>query len=155
MGAGIRAGAPSGGRGRRRSRGAAPMSEINVTPFVDVMLVLLIVFMVSAPLLTVGVPVKLPNSNAQSLPTEPQEPITVTLTPEGDVYLQNTQVDVETLPEKLIAISQERQSDRIYLRADTDIAYGNVMEIMGTLNANGFKNIALVTGAKQPEKTDQ
>lgn len=150
MGASLKTSGASGQRGRRR-RAATPMSEINVTPFVDVMLVLLIVFMVSAPLLTVGVPVNLPNSQAQALPSEPQEPITLTVTPEGEVYLQKVQVDVETLPEKLTAIAQERDDDRIYLRADTEISYGSVMRIMGVLNANGFRNIALVTGAEAPQ----
>lgn len=155
MAGGIRAGGlnsrrSSGSARRRRGGGAPPMSEINVTPFVDVMLVLLIVFMVSAPLLTVGVPVNLPDTDAQSLPSEPQEPVSITLTPEGDVYLQNTVIDdVATLPEKLAAIAQERNDDRIYLRADTTIPYGSVMNVMGILNANGFRNIALVTGSSK------
>jgi len=154
MGGVIRVGGLGGRKNsRRRAGGAAPMSEINVTPFVDVMLVLLIVFMVSAPLLAVGVPVNLPSTNAQSLPTEPQEPVTLTLTPEGEVYLQNSVVDIETLPETLTAILQERENDKVYLRADTEISYGAVMNIMGTLNASGFTNIALVTGVSNSENT--
>ena len=133
---------------RRRTK---PMAEINVTPFVDVMLVLLIVFMVSAPMLTVGIPVKLPKTSANALPTEPEEPLTISLTSDGKILLQST----ETLPAKLViklqAISQERSSNRIFLRADGSIPYERVVVIMGALNAGGFSDIALVTDIDGPD----
>ena len=133
---------------RRRTK---PMAEINVTPFVDVMLVLLIVFMVSAPMLTVGIPVKLPKTSANALPTEPEEPLTISLTSDGKILLQST----ETLPAKLIiklqAIAQERSSNRIFLRADGSIPYERVVVIMGALNAGGFSDIALVTDIDGPD----
>jgi biopolymer transport protein TolR len=149
-------GTTQGGRGRgtgtrRRRKGrSAAMSEINVTPFVDVMLVLLIIFMVAAPLLTVGVPVKLPETAASALPSEQEEPLTITLTAQGEVVLMETPVAQEELISKLRAISAERQDDRVYLRADASIAYGQVAVIMGALNASGFNNIGLVTDSGGP-----
>ncbi|MFD2737961.1 protein TolR [Sulfitobacter aestuarii] len=141
----------SGGSGRRRRRGgAAQMSEINVTPFVDVMLVLLIIFMVAAPLLTVGVPVELPKSAANALPSEPEEPLTVTVTAEGAVQIQTTDTARDQLIPKLRAIAAERASDRVYLRADGSVPYKAVMEIMGALNKGGFSNIGLVTDIGGP-----
>ena len=137
------------GRGRRRGR-AQPMSEINVTPFVDVMLVLLIIFMVAAPLLTVGVPVELPKTAASALPSDPEEPLTVTVTAEGAVEIQNTDTPRDQLLPKLRAIAAERSSDRVYLRADGKVPYAQVMEIMGALNAGGFSNIGLVTDIGGP-----
>ncbi len=132
--------------GRRGSRRSARMSEINVTPFVDVMLVLLIVFMVAAPLLTVGVPVKLPKTAANPLPTEQREPVTINVDFEGRIYLQGDEVLATDLPERLAAISSERGGDeRVFLRGDGEVGYGRVMEVMGTLNAGGFSNIGLVT----------
>ncbi len=121
------------------------MSEINVTPFVDVMLVLLIIFMVAAPLMTVGVPVELPKTQASALPTDDEEPLTVTITAEGAVAIQNTETTVEELVAKLQAVAAERTSDRIYLRADGANSWDRVAEIMGLLNAGGFSNIGLVT----------
>jgi biopolymer transport protein TolR len=131
-------------RGRRRRR-ARPMSEINVTPFVDVMLVLLIIFMVAAPLLTVGVPVELPKTTAEALPTEPEEPLTLTLTADGLTTIQTTEVaDAEIVP-RLQAILSERSSRRVYVRADGRIPYGRVVQVMGALNAAGISDIGLVT----------
>jgi biopolymer transport protein TolR len=121
------------------------MSEINITPFVDVMLVLLIIFMVAAPLMTVGVPVELPKTQASALPTDEEEPLTVTITAEGTVAIQNTETAQDELVAKLQAIAAERSSDRIYLRADGSNDWNRVAEIMGLLNAGGFSNIGLVT----------
>lgn len=132
--------------GRRGSRRNARMSEINVTPFVDVMLVLLIVFMVAAPLLTVGVPVKLPKTAANPLPTEQREPVSINVDMEGRIYLLGDEVQMADLPARLTAIAAERGADeRVFLRGDGSVGYGRVMEVMGTLNANGFGNIGLVT----------
>ena len=139
-----------GGRRRRRRGGAAPMAEINVTPFVDVMLVLLIIFMVAAPLLTVGVPVELPKTAASALPAEQEEPLTVTVTAEGEVQIQTTPVARRELLMRLRAIAAERASDRVYLRADGSVPYATVMEVMGALNAGGFSNIGLVTDIGGP-----
>ena len=138
-----------GRSGRRRGRYSA-MSEINVTPFVDVMLVLLIIFMVSAPLLTVGVPVELPETNAEALPVDDEEPLTVTLTADGQVMIQESETPPEELVSKLRAVSAERVSDRIYLRADGALSYEYVMQVMGALNAGGFRNIGLVTDTGGP-----
>ena len=137
-------------RSRGQRRRSQPMAEINVTPFVDVMLVLLIIFMVAAPMLTVGVPVKLPKTVARALPTEKQEPLTVTITAEGEVMIQKTQTPADQLVKKLKAISQERDSDRIFLRADGSIPYEFVVQVMGALNKGGFSNISLVTDVGGP-----
>ncbi len=136
-------------RGRRRGR-AQPMAEINVTPFVDVMLVLLIIFMVAAPLLTVGVPVELPKTAASALPGDNEEPLTVTLTADGRVQIQTTDVLRGELIGKLRAIAAERTSDRVFLRADGAIPYAKVMQVMGALNAGGFSNVGLVTDTGGP-----
>lgn len=150
MGAGVMdSGGNDGGRRRRRRR-ARPMSEINVTPFVDVMLVLLIIFMVAAPLLTVGVPVELPKTAADALPTEQEEPLTVTLTAEGGVMIQTTEVEIGSLVPRLQAIATERNDDKIFLRADGAIPYERVMQVMGALNAGGFASIGLVTDTDGP-----
>jgi biopolymer transport protein TolR len=132
-------------RGRRRH----PMAEINVTPFVDVMLVLLIVFMVTAPLLTVGVPVDLPQTRARQL-GEDREPLAVSIDKGGQIYLQNTPIGEEDLVPKLIAISDNGYNQRIFVRGDKTVDYGKVMEVMGLLNAAGFTRIGLVTD--QPKK---
>ena len=129
------------------------MSEINVTPLVDVMLVLLIVFMVAAPLMTVGVPIDLPETRAKPLQGD-TEPITVSVDAEGKVFLQETEIDIETLVPKLEAIAKNGYEERIFVRADTNVDYGAVMKIMGSLNAAGFKKIGLVTGA-EPDKKEQ
>ena len=134
-------------RGHRRAR---PMAEINVTPFVDVMMVLLIIFMVAAPLLTVGVPVELPKTAANALPDEQEEPLTVTVTAEGAVQIQTTDTARDQLVPKLRAIAAERASDRVYLRADGGLSYDAVMQVMGALNAGGFTNVGLVTDIGGP-----
>ncbi|MCH2165449.1 MAG: protein TolR [Marinovum sp.] len=140
-----------GARRSRRTRGGAqPMAEINVTPFVDVMLVLLIIFMVSAPLLTVGVPVDLPKTAANALPTEAEEPLTVTVTAEGTVMIQTSEVARDQLIGRLRGIAAERRSDRVFLRADGAVPYAQVMQVMGALNAGGFSNIGLVTDVGGP-----
>ncbi len=150
MGAAVQQSGDSGRRrGRRRGR-ARPMAEINVTPFVDVMLVLLIIFMVAAPLLTVGVPVDLPKTAASALPGDNEEPLTVTLTADGRVQIQTTDVARADLIGKLRAISAERTSDRVFLRADGAIPYAQVMQVMGALNAGGFSNVGLVTDTGGP-----
>ena len=136
---------------RRRHRGrAAAMSEINVTPFVDVMLVLLIIFMVAAPLLTVGVPVKLPQTAASAMPTEKEEPLTITLTADGLVLIQKTEVGENELIPKLRAIAAERKSNKVFVRADGAVTYERVAQLMGALNAGGFNNIGLVTDTGGP-----
>ncbi|CAM8627133.1 ExbD Biopolymer transport protein [Paracoccaceae bacterium] len=138
-----------GRRGRRRGSSAA-MSEINVTPFVDVMLVLLIIFMVAAPMLTVGVPIELPDTAASAMPNEEEEPLTISITADGLILLQTTEVsDAELIP-KLAAIAAERTSDKVFLRADGALAYERVAQVMGALNAGGFNNIGLVTDSGGP-----
>ena len=140
-----------GSHRRRRSRGRAqPMSEINITPFVDVMLVLLIIFMVAAPLMTVGVDVQLPDTAANALPTPEEEPLTVTLTGEGTVLIQTTEVPEAELVTRLAAIAAERESSRIYLRADGANGWDRVAQVMGALNAGGFSDIGLVTDTGGP-----
>ena len=136
--------------GRRRRSSYQPMSEINVTPFVDVMLVLLIVFMVAAPLLTVGVPIELPETAAKPLQGD-NEPLTVSVTPEGKVFLQETEIDLDTLAPKLIAIAKNGYEERIFVRGDKNVGYGSVMKVMGVLNQAGFKKIGLVTDIEQDQ----
>jgi len=143
------------GRGRGGRAKAQPMAEINVTPFVDVMLVLLIIFMVAAPLLTVGVPLELPKTAAQSVPAEPEEPLSVSVTPEGPIMVMSTEVPEDELITRLRAVAEERQSDKIYLRADGQIPYARIMEVMGALNAAGFNNIVLVTDTGGPRMDGQ
>ncbi|MBO9444327.1 protein TolR [Ruegeria sp. R14_0] len=151
MGAAVQQNGGGNGRRRGRRRGRAqPMAEINVTPFVDVMLVLLIIFMVAAPLLTVGVPVDLPKTAASALPGDNEEPLTVTMTADGRVQIQTTDVAREELIGKLRAIASERSSDRVFLRADGAIPYAQVMQVMGALNAGGFSNVGLVTDTGGP-----
>ena len=143
------ANATASGRRHRRRRGV--MSEINVTPMVDVMLVLLIVFMVSAPLLTVGVPIDLPQSQAKSLDQD-HEPLTVSVNGDGKVYLQNTEIGVEELVAKLKAIADARGGgfdERVYVRGDRKVDYGTVMKVMGRLSGAGFHRVALVTEVEQ------
>lgn len=142
-----------GGSRRRRRRGGGhrPMSEINVTPFVDVMLVLLIIFMVAAPLLTTGVPIELPKTATSALPAEDEQPLTISLTADGKVIIQETEVeDMSTLIPKLRAIAAERNNDKVFLRADGSISYEAVMQVMGALNQGGFHNIGLVTDSSVP-----
>ena len=127
-----------------------PMSEINVTPFVDVMLVLLIIFMVAAPLLTVGVPVELPKTAATPLPNEQEEPLTITLTEDGSLWLQKSEIQFDELETKLRSILVERNNNKIFLRADGANSYEIVMRLMGALNNSGFNNIGLVTDTGGP-----
>jgi biopolymer transport protein TolR len=150
MGAGVIKSGRGGGGRRRRGRAAA-MSEINVTPFVDVMLVLMIIFMVAAPLLTVGVPVKLPETAATAMPTEQEEPLTITLTADGLILLQTTEIGDEDLIPKLKAIAAQRKSDKVFVRADGAVTYERVAQLMGALNAGGFNNIGLVTDPGGPK----
>ena len=126
------------------------MAEINVTPMVDVMLVLLIIFMVSAPLLTVGVPLDLPQTQAKSLDQD-KEPLTVSVNQSGQVYLQNTEIAVEELVAKLKAITEARggAEERIFVRGDRQVDYGTVMKVMGQISAAGFRRVALVTESEQ------
>ena len=121
-----------------------PMSEINVTPFVDVMLVLLIVFMVTAPLLTVGIPIDLPKVKANAL-TDKKDPIEITVNLEGDIYLGESLIEVENLITRLNAITEQNTEARIYIRGDRIVAYGRVMEIMSIINTAGYTKVALIT----------
>ena len=121
-----------------------PMSEINVTPFVDVMLVLLIIFMVTAPLLTVGVQVDLPESSADTLPEE-SEPLTLTINSKGEVFIQETKIEFDNLIKKILAVSNNRTDTRIYVRGDKTINYGRVLEVMGKLSGSGFTKVALIS----------
>jgi biopolymer transport protein TolR len=142
------AAAVASGRRHRHRRGV--MSEINVTPMVDVMLVLLIIFMISAPLLTVGVPLDLPQSQAKSLDQD-KEPLTVSVNLQGQVFLQNTEIAVDELVPKLKAITEARggMDERVYVRGDRKVDYGTVMKVMGRLSGAGFHRVALVTEVEQ------
>lgn len=142
---------PSAGRsGRRARRRHRPMAEINVTPFVDVMLVLLVIFMVAAPLLTVGVPLTLPRTAAEAVTAEPEEPLTVSVPASGPLVLMTTEVAEADLIGRLKAVAAERRSARIYLRADGTVPYARVMQVMGALNAAGYRDIVLVTESGGP-----
>ncbi|GLQ11846.1 protein TolR [Devosia yakushimensis] len=128
----------------KRGRGRAPISEINITPMVDVMLVLLIVFMVAAPLMTMGVPIDLPETRAQAMPLQ-TKPITVTVEPSGALSIEGEQVTLETLVSSVEALAVEGTDERLYVRGDTTAAYGAIMEVMGELSAAGYSRIGLVT----------
>jgi biopolymer transport protein TolR len=144
-------GASAAASGRRHRRRRGVMSEINVTPMVDVMLVLLIVFMISAPLLTVGVPLDLPQSQAKSLDQD-REPLTVSVNLDGKVFLQNAEIGVNDLVAKLKAVSDARGGgldERIYVRGDRKVDYGTMMKVMGRLSGAGFHRVALVTEVEQ------
>lgn len=137
---------PSGG-GRRRgrsTRSAGGFNEINVTPFVDVMLVLLIIFMVAAPMMTTGVTINLPKTQASPVPGN-DEPVSVSIKRDGTVYIQNTAVKVETLGAKLQAIAGEKKETRIFVRGDTQIDYGEVMRVISAINGAGYTKVALIT----------
>ncbi|MBM3615508.1 MAG: protein TolR [Alphaproteobacteria bacterium] len=151
MGGGVMKKSGGGGRRGRRRGASAAMSEINVTPFVDVMLVLLIIFMVAAPMLTVGVPIELPDTAASAMPNEEEEPLTITITADGLILLQTTEVSDADLIPKLTAIAAERTSDKVFLRADGALAYKRVAQVMGALSAGGFNNIGLVTDSGGPK----
>ncbi|HEC90434.1 MAG TPA: protein TolR [Alphaproteobacteria bacterium] len=133
-----------GWRRYSRRRFSKPMSDINVTPFVDVMLVLLVVFMVTAPLLTVGVQVDLPKTKAMPVPGQ-DEPLAITVRADGLIYLQNTKIKLSALAPRLLAVTSNNPDVRIFIRGDKNINYGRVMEVMGTINAAGFRKVALVT----------
>ena len=147
MGGGItQSNLQNSGRRRFSKRGSNRlMSEINVTPFVDVMLVLLIIFMVAAPLLTVGVEIELPKTSAKALPTEKEEPLTLSLTKDKELYLQDTKIEFSELIPKLKQIAEQRNDNRIFIRADGANNYSTIMEIMGALKCSNFSNISLVT----------
>jgi len=148
MGMSVGGGGGGGGRrgGRRRSRRHAVMSEINVTPFVDVILVLLIIFMVSAPLLTAGVPLDLPQSQAKAL-TADKDPISVSVNAEGKIFLQETEISLDELMPKLKAIAAAGYEERIFVRGDKTSNYGAIMRVMGAISSAGYHNIGLVTEA--------
>ena len=145
------AGTPVIGKRRHHRRGV--MSEINVTPMVDVMLVLLIIFMVSAPLLTVGVPIDLPQSQAKSLEQD-KEPLTISVNDKGEVFLQNSAIEVEDLIPKMQAVAEARGGTeaRVYVRGDKKVDYGTMMQVMGRLSSAGFHRVALVTEFEQGAK---
>jgi biopolymer transport protein TolR len=142
--------AAGGASGKRRHRRKPIMSEINVTPMVDVMLVLLIIFMVSAPLLTVGVPLDLPQTQAKGLEQD-KEPLTISVSTDGKVFLQNSEIPVEELVPKLKAVTEARggMDERIFVRGDRRVDYGTVMRVMGRISAAGFRRVALVTEVEQ------
>jgi biopolymer transport protein TolR len=145
------AGTPIIGRRKHHRRGV--MSEINVTPMVDVMLVLLIIFMVSAPLLTVGVPIDLPQSQAKSIEQD-KEPLTISVNDKGQIFLQNSEITVEDLVPKMQAVAQARGGTeaRVYVRGDKKVDYGTMMQVMGRLSSAGFHRVALVTEFEQGSK---
>ena len=151
---GMSAGTGGGGRGgrggRRGRRQGGVISEINVTPFVDVMLVLLIIFMVAAPLLTVGVPIDLPDTAAKEMNSETQ-PITVSVNQGGQIYLQETEIPLDEVVAKLEAISKTGYDERIYVRGDKMADYGTVMKVMARISAAGYKNLGLVTLQEQDQ----
>ncbi len=148
MGMSVGSGGGGGGRRGRRSGKRALVSEINVTPMVDVMLVLLIIFMVAAPMMTVGVPIDLPQTQAKAMNSETQ-PITVSVNPAGEIYLQETAIPIDEVVPKLQAIATTGYNERIYVRADTAATYGIVMQVMARISAAGFTNIGLVTLQEQ------
>ena len=148
MAMGLSGGGSGGGRGRRRGRSrATPMSEINVTPLVDVMLVLLIIFMVTAPLMNSGVEVNLPETNAEPLAQPNQEPVQISITRDGGVYIDDVPVSMSELPQRLAAIAEEQKNDErsVMLRADQGLDYGLVMRVMGEMNHAGLNKVQMVT----------
>ncbi len=132
------------GGGRRRRRSTGIMSEINVTPFVDVILVLLIIFMVSAPMLTSGVPIDLPESQAKPLSAD-KDPISITIDPTGKIFLQDTEIPLDEIVPKLKAIASTGYDERIFVRGDKSSNYGAIMQVMGLISGAGYRNIGLVT----------
>ncbi|KKA12439.1 biopolymer transporter ExbD [Sinorhizobium meliloti] len=138
----------SGGGRRRRGGRRSAISEINVTPLVDVMLVLLIIFMVAAPMMTVGVPIDLPETQAKAMNADTQ-PITVSVNPAGEIFLQETPIAIDEVVPKLEAIATTGYNERIYVRGDTNADYGTGMKVMARISAAGFKNLGLVTLQEQ------
>ena len=149
MAMGIRPTGGSHGRGRART-GAPPISEINVTPMVDVMLVLLIVFMVAAPLMTLGVPVNLPQTDAQAMPIE-RRPITVTVTPDGSISIDGDPVSMADLVATVDALAVDGTDERLYVRGDATVSYGAIMDVMGSLSAAGYGQIGLITERRETD----
>jgi biopolymer transport protein TolR len=147
MGASIRATPQATGR-RRRSRRHAPMSDINVTPMVDVMLVLLIIFMVAAPLLQVGVPIELPQSKGKQLESN-KEPLAISVKADGSVYIGETAVELDEIAPKLKAIAKNGYDEQIFVRGDKGVTYGAVMRVMGRISAGGFHKVSLVTEVEE------
>ncbi|MEL6289027.1 MAG: protein TolR [Pseudomonadota bacterium] len=145
MGASV--GGGSGGRRGSRRLARAPMSEINVTPFVDVMLVLLVIFMVTAPLLTSGVPLDLPEAKAPEVATTSQDPLTISVTRNGDIFLQDVKITLEEVGVKLRALNKGGADDGILVRGDTAVDYGLVIKVMTEINAAGFQKVSLLTNA--------
>jgi biopolymer transport protein TolR len=141
--------ANNNGRFGRRARRYQPMAEINVTPFVDVMLVLLIVFMITAPLLTVGVPVDLPKTRAAAL-SDADEPLVVTINAKGAIFLQEHETPIENLVPRLVAVTGANPEIKIFVRGDKAIPYGSVMEVMGAISAAGFKKVSLMAELPKP-----
>ena len=152
MGASLGGGGGRIGQAGGRSRAYRAMSEINVTPFVDVMLVLLVVFMITAPLLTAGVPIDLPKAEAKAVHDEDNKPLEITLTKEGGLYIGETAVKRDRLIQLLQSMTNDDPERRIFLRSDQALSYGHVMDVLGALNGAGFRKIALITepGAKGP-----
>lgn len=148
MGAAVHRNSPTKRRGRRQRR--APMSEINVTPFVDVMLVLLIIFMVTAPMLTVGVPIDLPKTEADAVNNSDQkEPLTVSVDADGKIFIQEMEISLDEIVPKLTAIAKNGFEEVIYIRGDRRTNYGVLMQIMGKISAAGFRKISLVTDLQE------
>ncbi len=143
-------GSKSRGRRKRRSRSKAPMSEINVTPFVDVMLVLLIIFMVTAPLMTAGIQVDLPEANSKPLAGQ-DEPLEVSIKKNGDIYIQKSKIKIDELGAKLLAITSRKIDTRIFVRGDKNVNYGNIMSVISRINNSGFLKVGLIT--EQPKIT--
>ena len=140
------------GNRKKGSRRAQPFCEINITPMVDVMLVLLIIFMVAAPMMTTGVTVDLPQSNASPVPGQ-DEPLAVTVTADGKVYIQKTPVQLKELQPKLKAIAGEKKDTRIFVRGDKSVDYGRIMQVVGEINAAGYNKVALITEVGASDKT--
>lgn len=153
MGASLGGGGGRIGQAGGRSRAHRPMSEINVTPFVDVMLVLLVVFMITAPLLSAGVPIDLPRSDAKPITAEDNKPLEINITRDKAIYVGETPVDMDKLTSLLTAMTENDPERRIFIRADQGLGYGEVMEVLGTLNRAGFRKVALMSesgAAKRP-----
>lgn len=148
----------NGPRKRRNGRRAEPFSEINITPMVDVMLVLLVIFMVAAPMMTTGVTVDLPQSNASPIAGQ-DEPLTVSITADGKIYIQKTLVPLKNLQSKLNAVSNEKKDTRIFVRGDKSVDYGKIMQVVGEINGAGYNKVALLTeigsGPAPADKADK
>ncbi|SEW09058.1 Cell division and transport-associated protein TolR [Aliiroseovarius sediminilitoris] len=156
MGAGVQQGGGAdrrARRGRRRGKHRRVMAEINITPFVDVMLVLLIIFMVAAPLMVVGVPVELSKTAAKSLDAPEEEPLAITITEDGQIFLQTTEIAQGELITKLRAVAAERTDNKVFLRADGQVEWDAIAKVMGALNAAGFTSIGFVTEGGGPSLT--